>query len=416
VEQSLVQRDLDAQGRLRFSMLETLREFALERLQESGEMAAVQERHTRCYVALAEEAIHYSVTDEAPYWLDLLDNEIENLRAALEWSLSAGGEVELGARLANDLFWFWYLRGHIVEGQSWYRRFIQSNVEKNTAAYAGVLTGAGVMANWLGDQAAARRLLDESIPFLRKVGDRQELAQALMNRGIIAINEGREDVARPDLEEALEAFRALGQRFFSAVCLMHLANVVMTQGQPETARRLLAETAAIARSIGDRWLLPAAISSQGEIARFQGDYNRAGGFYDESGALFHEINARGDLARTMHNQAYVALRRGDIRLADSLFRQSLDLYRQLGIQRGIAECLAGLADVNATQGKLMPAARLLGFAQAMIGSLGMDWWPADRREIETARANLQHALGEELFTVQEAAGRSQKLEEVLGGL
>ncbi len=416
VEQSLLQRDLDAQGRLRFSMLETLREYALERLQESGEMAAVQERHARCYLSLAEEAIRYSVTDDAPYWLDRLDTEIENLRAALEWSLSASGMVELGARLANDLFWFWYLRGHIIEGQAWYQRFIQSNVEKNTAAYAGVLTGAGVMANWLGDQVAARRLLDESIPFLREVGDRQELAQALMNRGIIAINEGREDEARPDLEEALAAFRALGQRFFTAVCLMHLANIVMAQGQPEAARRLLAETAAIARSIGDRWLLPSAISNQGEIARFQGDYSRAGGYYDESGALFHEINARGDMARILHNQAYVALRRGDVRLADSLFRQSLDIYRQLGIQRGIAECLAGLADVNAAQGRIMPAARMLGFAQTMIVSLGMDWWPADRREIEQARANLQKTLGDDLFNVQEAAGRSQKLEDVLEGL
>jgi len=237
-----------------------------------------------------------------------------------------------------------------------------------------------------------------------------------MNRGIIALNEGREDEARPALEEALAIFRALNQRFFTAVCLMHLANVLVVQRQPERARRLLAETAAIARSIGDRWLLPSAISNQGEIARFQGDYSRAGEFYDESGAMFHEINARGDLARTIHNQAYVALRRGDARLADNLFRQSLDLYRQLGIQRGIAECLAGLADIFAAQGRLMPAARLLGFAQAFIASLGMDWWPADRREVEQARASLQKALGDELFTVQEAAGRSEKLEEVLGSL
>ncbi len=416
VDHSLVQRELDEQGSLRFTMLETLREYAWERLQESGEIAAIQERHARCYLALAEEAIRYSVTDDAPLWLDRLDAEIENLRAALEWSLSAPENVELGARLANDLFWFWYLRGHIVEGQAWYQRFIQSGVAKDTAAYAGVLTGAGVMANWLGDQAAARRLLDESIPFLRGAGDRQELAQALMNRGIIALNEGREDEARPDLEEALAIFRELNQRFFTAVCLMHLANVLVVQRQPERARRLLAETAAIARSIGDRWLLPSAISNQGEIARFQGDYSRAGEFYDESGAMFHEINARGDLARTIHNQAYVALRRGDARLADNLFRQSLDLYRQLGIQRGIAECLAGLADIFAAQGRLMPAARLLGFAQAFIASLGMDWWPADRREVEQARASLQKALGDELFTVQEAAGRSEKLEEVLGSL
>ncbi len=413
VEQSLVQRELDAQGTLRFTMLGTLREYAQEQLQASGEMAVFQERHTRCYLALAEEAIRYSVTDEAPLWLDRLDTEIENLRAALEWSLSAEGGVETGARLANDLFWFWYLRGHIVEGQAWYQRFIQSDIEKNSAVYAGVLTGAGVMANWLGDQATARRLLDESIPFLRGAGDRQELAQALLNRGIIAINEGRLEDARPDLEEALALFRELGERFFGGVCLLHLANVVMVQGQPERARRLLAETAAIARSIGDRWLLPSAIGSQGEIARYQGDYNRAGEFYDESGALFHAIHARGDLARILHNQAYVALRRGDTHLADSLFRQSLDLYRQLGIRRGIAECLAGLADVSAAQGRLMPAARLLGFAQAMIGSLGMDWLPADRREVEQARASLQKMLGDDLFTVQEAAGRSQKLEEVL---
>ncbi len=416
VEQSLLQRALDDQGALRFSLLETLREYALERLEENGERAALQERHARTYLALAEQAIRYSTTDDAPLWLDRLEGEIENLRAALEWSLSPGGSVELGARLANDLFWFWYLRGHILEGQAWYQRFIQSGTAQNTPAYAGVLTGAGVMANWLGDPTAARRLLDESIPFLRRAGDRQELSQALMNRGMIALNEGRETEALPDLEEALELFRALGQRFFSAVCLMHLANGIMTQGQPERARRLLAETAAIARTIGDHWLLPAAISSQGEIARFQGDYNRAGELYDESGALFHRINAQGDLARTLHNQAYVALRRGDTRLAESLFRQSMGLYRQLGIQRGMAECLAGLADVLAVQGRIMPAARLLGFAQAFIASLNMDWWPADRREIEQSRAYLQKTLGDELFTVQVASGSGQQLEEVLRDL
>jgi tetratricopeptide (TPR) repeat protein len=245
------------------------------------------------------------------------------------------------------------------------------------------------------------------------MGDRQELALALLNRGLVALDEGRAEDSRADLEKALALFRDLDQRYFTGLCLIYLAGAGLALNHPDTARKQLAETAAIARTIGNRWLLPAAINSQGEVARFQDDYSRAGEYYDESGALFHEINARGGLARIYHSQAYVALERGDARLANSLFRQGLDLYQQLGIRRGAAECLAGLAGVDAAQGRLMAAARLLGFSQALMASLGMQWSPADQREIERLRVGLQNTLGEELFNLEETAGRSQRMEEVI---
>ncbi len=174
-----------------------------------------------------------------------------------------------------------------------------------------------------------------------------------------------------------------------------------------------AEVTSAARGADDRWLLATALNSLGEIARWQGDYSRAGGYYDDSGALFHEISAHSDLARILHNQATIALQRGDTRLASSLFHQGLEIYRQASMARGTAECLAGLAGVKAAQGRLMPAARLFGFAQALIEELGQCWSPADQKEIDRARGTLQITLGEALFSLEETAGRSQKLENVL---
>jgi tetratricopeptide (TPR) repeat protein len=413
VEKGLLRRELDVDGRLRFEMPDTLRDFAVERLSESGEMAVLQERHARCYMDLAKNIAGRGPTaGPSSQWPDF-EIEIENLRAALNWSLATPGMLELGAGLANNLFWFWYQRRHLIEAQTWLQRLLLAGVDKSSPTYAAVLAGAGMAADWLGDPSAARCQLDESIPLLHPGDDCLRLAMALLNRGIIAINAGRAEDARPDLEEGLRLFRKLNDRFFGAVCLMHQAEVALAEHYPEEARRLLAETTSIARSIGDPWLLAAAINEQGEVARFQGDYSHAGGYYDESGTLFNEINARGDLARVIHNQAYVALRRGDARLAGSLFHQSMEIYHELGIQRGMTECLAGMAGVDAAQEKLMPAARLLGFAQAQIEQLGMDWLPADQLEIERARTSLQKALGVELFNIQESAGRKQKLEDVL---
>jgi predicted ATPase/Tfp pilus assembly protein PilF len=419
VNQNWLRRELDVEGKLRFTMPDTLREFAMERLDDSSEKAILQERHARYYRELASEILH----GQSPLGLERLEFEIENLRAAMEWSMAIPGAVDFGVRLANDLFSFWSLHGHLVEAQYWLGRMIEANAEQSSVEqtfgqqragdYAGMLAGAGIVAGWLGDPSAASRLLDESIPLLRRTNDRQRLAQALMNLGVLALSTGLTENARPALEEALRIFRDLNDRSASAVCLMRLGEVAMAEHRPEEARRLLAETTSIARGIGDAWLLPTAINIQGDIARLQGEYNRAGGYYDESGALFHQINARGELARVFHNQAYVALRRGDTRLAGSLFRQSLETCHALGIQRGTAECLAGLAGVEAAQGKFMPAARLIGFAQAFLEQLGMQWQPADHREIELTRASLQQTLGEELFGLEESAGRKQYLANVL---
>jgi predicted ATPase/Tfp pilus assembly protein PilF len=414
LDNSLLRRQPGPGDEPRFHMLEMIREYALERLAETGEEAELRRRHAHFYAALAEAAGALVFSSESEAWLDRLEADYSNLRATLDWFYDEPAEASTGWRVITNLNWLWYRRGYLNEGRQQYARSLAAPPFSGSAYERGALAAsAGVIAMWQSDYEAAASLMDEGLPQLRAGADRLLLGMALFTRGVLAVNQGDNPVARQVLEEARQVVEQVGQRWFLAMILLHLGNVALDEDDVPAARRLLEESLALGAVVGDRWIIASAINNFGEIARYQGDYEQAGRYYRESQELFQQLGSAPDIARAHHSDGYIALWQGDTARARTLFEQGLALYQQLGLKRGVAECAAGLAAVLAGEDDHDQAARLFAAAQSRFAGLGAGVWPADRREHERRLAQLRAALGKDALIAASTRGQQTPLESLL---
>ena len=415
VYNSLLRPEQEGGGQPRFSMLETIREYALQRLEESGDFEAFREHHARYYAGMiTNKGWSRLFSAEATRWLDWLEDEHDNIRAALTWSQTTPEGLEFGPTFIDNLTWYWYRRGYFEEGRTWCERVLASAAARgDTPERAMALMGSGMMAMWQGDLKTAFAKADESLAIWQQLEDERGLPIALMWNGIVLINMGVDKAAHPVLKQAQGSFRESGDSYFYAVTLVHLGNVALGLGDPAEARVWLDEAHALSREIGENWVISFALNNLGEVARVQGDYDQAGAYYAESEALLRAMGDHGDLARLVHNLGHVAQHQGDTEQAEAQFRESLAMFRKLGNQRGIAECLTALAGLWAEQGHAQRAAQLLGAAQAILDAAGAAWWPADRVEVKHSLAAIQAALGEEALAAAWKAGEAMTLEEAI---
>jgi predicted ATPase len=414
-DSSLLVREQGVNGQVRFRMLETVREYALERLYESGELDAVRERHARYYAGLIINEIGFKLYSAgATFWLDWLKREHGNVLATLAWTQASPRGLELGPRLIYWLTWFWYRHGYFNEGRTWCERVLASPVvQEATKGRAMALEASALMAMWQGDLHVAVVRGAESLAIWRRLEDRQSLSLGLMNNGVILINMGRDEAAYPLLKEALHLFRESGVGYFQAITLVHLANVALGLGKLDQANAWLDEAYPLSQETGDDWIISFALNNKGEVARVQGDDEQARAYYEESQARLSAAGDKGDLARLIHSLGYVAQHQGDYAQAQAQFRESLAMFRKLGNKRGIAECLAGLAGLAAEHGRVAWAAQMLAAAVALLSASGAAWWPADRVEFERNRRSLQSALEQEAFASVWSAGVAMTLEQAL---
>lgn len=414
VNNSLLRREEDA-GQARFRMLETIRAYALERLRERGDLDALRRQHARYYAGkIIDETWEKLFSRDAAGWLDWIEDEHDNVRAALAWSQDTPEGLELGPPLIENLTWFWYRRGYISEGRTWAERVLASPAAaEGTAGRAVVLQDGALLAMWQGDLNTALDMAEESLAIWRRLENTYGLAVALMNGGTVLINMGDDEAAHPLLKQAQALFKELGDSYFYGVTLVHLGNVALGLGELAEARSWLDEAHALSRQIDENWLIAFAFNNLGEVARVEGDYERAHQCYTESEALLRAAGDKGDLARLVHNLGYVAQHEGDDAQAEAQFRESLAMFKQLGNKRGIAECLAGLAGLGAAQERPRWAAQLLWAAEALLTESGAAWWPADRVEFARNRAAIQSTLDEDTFAAAWAAGQTMTLEQAI---
>jgi predicted ATPase/class 3 adenylate cyclase len=406
VDKSLLRQEEHGDEEARFVMLETIREYGLECLEVSGATEAVRARHAQYFVGVAEAAEPRLTTAEQGMSLQRLEMEHDNLRAAVAWAL-ARGEGEVALRLAGALAWFWNLRGYLSEGRSWlddalstanWEARVREGPELSPlpdvshAAVARGLLGAGALALYHGDYAAARERLSECLAVRLQEGDRAGAAYPRMFLGSLARMQGDYPAAQAQLDESARAFREAGDRWGLAMSLTVLGVVTRVRENHAAARALLEESLALWRQLGDRWGLAKALNSLGEVARSQGDYDSARHFYAESRTLSRELGARWEIAGSLHNLGHVALHEGDLRQAAALFREGLALYQELGSRPFIAHCVGGLAGVAAHGGESERAARLFGATAALLADAGAVMEPVDRweweRNLRVARAAL----------------------------
>jgi tetratricopeptide (TPR) repeat protein len=372
VDQGLVQRLPPAGGVARFGMLETVREFALERLVAADEADEAARAHALYWLALSEEAEPRLRGPEQQDWMDRLARDHDNFRAALGWA-DAAGEATLGLRLAGALEWFWYIRGHFGEGRLWLERFLAQGPQAPLAVRAKALQGAAGLATMLGDGPSVRSRYEEAIALYQELGDWFEYARALHNLGSWIYQwEGDYDTSRTLFEEALTIGRRHGgpERLIG-FCLSHLGYIAYLQGDNVTARGLLEESLAVQRPGPDKYGIGMVLSQLGRVARAEGD-------------------AAG---------------------ARALQAEALTMRREFVGPWGVALPLAGIAEL-ALDGHPATTARLLGVLDAMDalrGDLPMHLQAARAAMADAAR----RALGDAEFEAARAAGRSLPLEQAV---
>ncbi len=349
VNRSLVVMDESPDGAVRYRLLESVRQHAAEQLRAQGEESATRDRHLSYFLALAEKAEPQLSGPQQGTWLDKLEHEHDNLRAAMAWSRENRAR-ERGLRLGGALWRFWILRGYLSEGRRQLDALLGEHEAEPTAARATALMGAGVLAYKQGDNERATALLEESVALHRQVGGTAGIAAALGNLGVLVWEQG-EYVRGADLfAEALALRRELGDKRGIATMLNNLGGVAYEQAEYVRAAALYEECLALLRDLGDSLGIATALHNLGSVAHFQGAYGRATVLHEEGLARRRELSDRWGVASSLLNLGKVVLDQGDHSRAAALSEESLALYRELGDKGGIANSLNSLGSVAYTLG------------------------------------------------------------------
>lgn len=403
---------------IRFGMLETLREFAWEHL-DMAERDAVRQRHLALFLMLAETAAPHLKGPEQTAWLEQLETEHDNLRAALQYSIEPERSTlsslnEAGLRLANALCRFWEVRGHYAEGRGWLEAALaQPETQKRTPARALALRGAGLLAEKQGDYAAARTLCEESLAIERELGNRQGVAYSLNNLGIVAKKQGDYAAARALYEESLAMHRERGDQWAIAGALNNLGNVAQEQGDYAAARTLYEEALILNRTIGNRAWEAQSLNGLGNVAADQGDHAAARALYAEGLAIRRELGDKQGIAYSLNSLAALAREQGDSAQSRACLAECLTLCRELGNQYLAALALENLAALVHARQRFERAACLYGVATTLRESIGAALPPQNRKEVDPALSALRAALGEAAFATAFAAGRALGWEQAI---
>jgi predicted ATPase len=343
-------------GEMRYQLLETVRQYGWEKLEESGEAKAIRQAHMNFFLTWSEEIgpkiePKIKTADRRP-WVERLEIEHDNLRAALRWAVDTG-EAERSLRPAGALFWFWRMRGYLSEGRGWFERAL-TQVPAQTAARAKALYYAGNLAWNQGDYPVACSQLQESVEIWRKLeGRRDSLAHALWLLGLIMQARGEPALARSLAEESVEIFRAIGGDDFGlSMSLAILGIIVLNQEEYALATSLLEESAAVARKMGEDWFLSLPLRYLGAVAFRRGDYDRAAALHKESLIVLRESGEKWYISRSIECLASVKAMRGDHAWAARLFgageaqREATEAsqvpFYMVDYDRGVAAAQTGL--------------------------------------------------------------------------
>ena len=422
VDKSLLREVGRDDGEPRFAMLETVREYALERLEASGEAADMGRRHAEYYLALAEAADLKLHSPEQGIWLTRLEQDHDNLRTALTWSDIEAGDTGSTAdawlRLAGALSWFWYVHGHLSEGRQWLERAIAAGggsapAAASRSARAKALTGAGWLAWRQDDHERAAVLLEEALVLAEELGDRGQVALALDGLGLVA--QSRADYARAAalLEESLQRRRELDDHWGIAWSLHRLGMVAYYQGDYGQAVALCEESVALCRALSDKSGIASSLIPLALVAWRQGHAARATALCEDIHALSRELGDKVGLAYSLRILGSVLCEQGDHTQARAVFERSLALWQDVGDRWGIASCLQGLAGVAQGEGRPEGAARISGAAEALRVAIGTPLSPTEQAGREQDLDGIRAELGASAFAAAWAQGRAMPLEQAV---
>jgi non-specific serine/threonine protein kinase len=418
VDQSLVLATSDEAGDRRYKLLETVRAYGLERLQESGEVALMRKRLTAWVLARAEEAGRSLRGPNQAEWLRWAEREHDNIRSALDWCISTG-DADRALQIAGALWWSWLLHGRWTEGHDWLERALNMpGAEARTLSRGRALHGAGATAGLRGQYTLAQAHIDECDAIARELDDLTLLLESHSSQALLFQQQGNSEAAQPHVQAMLDLARRLGRPWYEARAAEFVATRALRHGDLSSAAAELERALTHARAAGDAWNVAMLLGQLGDVERMRGTHPRAAPLYQESIRLFRELGLREDPSRT-HNLAYVALAEGRVGRASELFAQALRGFRRAGDQRGIAESVIGLGCVRSAERRPVEAARLFGAADGALDLLGAVVWPSNRADYQhwerIARAAAGAHAWQDAWTSGRTLGVDLVINDVLSG-
>ena len=455
LDKSLLQQTEQEGEDVSLLMLETIREYGLEALANSGEEEITRQAHAAYYLALAEKAEPEFCGAEQARWLQRLEHEHDNLRAALNWSLTQGRarhRMEMALRLGGALRRFWLVHAHIGEGRTFLDQALAESGEVSPAVRAKALMTAANLAVGQNDYDRTQTLCQESLALFRELNDQPGIAFSLYLLGAVSWTRGDPTTGYSLLRQALALFREGGikdhiawslyllglfdgiqgeyARAYSlfeeslalhrqmqhkrgiAFSLIHMAQLLfVSQTDQSAVDSLLEEGFALARELGDKDSTAYSTMLQGQIALSRGDTESARTLLERSSKLYREVGSQHGIAESLSQLARVVATQGDNSLAYALYVESLAIARELRHPGLIASCLEGLAQVMAAQARIFWAARLWGAAEALRASASLPRPPVEQPVHERSVATARHQLGEKAFAAAWLQGRSMTPEQ-----
>ncbi len=372
VAKSLLTQTGGEEGGARFSMLKTLREYGLEKLDDTGEGTEVGDRHAAFFVALAEEGSPRLRGPEQAKWLDIFTLEHDNARTALRWAAAQGDHV-LELRLLAALAPYWEIRAHLSEGQRWLEDALARASDAPLALRARCLEGAGILARGQGEFKRATYLIEQAIELYRSLDDPAALAGAIKSLG----------------------------------------NVASDRADYATARRLYEESLEIKIQVGDERGIAEAHNNLGVLARLDGDLEASVGYYDKALSFFRAWGDKLAMARVLMNLGEVKMEQDEFGAAKGFIRGSLVLCREIGAHWDIADLLDIMASITDGFGRATDAAQLFGAASGLRDLLGAPLPPGERAAYERRVDRVRRGLPEDRFEAAWAEGRALTLDEAV---
>ncbi len=416
VDKSLVLVDQPEHGGTRYRLLETIRQYAHEKLVAFGEEEEVKNLHLDFFLQWAENAASLLGGAEQLHGLELFEAEHDNLRAALAWCKAMDRQQDSALRLVVACSRFWRLRGYLSEGRAHISAALaRAHSMQKTELYARALYWNAALAYLQSDYPATRRLGEESLTVWQEMNARRHagLADTLDLLGELATEEGNYTAAPGLFEQALEIYRTLEDSRGVGDMLMQLAWAHMRMGRYDQVALYMEEALTIFRQIGNASGIGFALSGLGELAIRQGSYERALHLLEESMAIRKQHGHKWGVGTVLGSLGWVALRRGKFQQMRDLLRESLSIRLEISDRGGIAWCLEKLAEAKYEQSQFQDATKIFGQAEALRAPIGSVIDPADQPEYHRMITELRSALGEEVFSALWAGGKAMSLDEIM---
>ncbi|HEX2915506.1 MAG TPA: tetratricopeptide repeat protein [Chloroflexia bacterium] len=446
---SLIYQELSAPGEARFSMLETIREFAAEQLTVSEKLERLKANHAGYYVELAEKAAEELIGPEQLNWLKRLEQEHHNFRAALGWAFacSNGGEdfpnrknvtlsqtplskgealskenIILGLRLCQALWRFWQIRGYLKEGKRWLttgletvEKYLDGNElpEDLLPLRANACNSAAMLARDTGDYRSALEFLEESLKGQRQLGNKTGIAGVLNTLGSVLATQGNYQRALEIHQESLQLRQELNDNRGVAISSCSMAAIRSAQGEFLEAKTLYEQARSILEELGDLRTMAQLYNNYGEVLHSLQEYSAANTYFEKSLIVRQELGDKIGAAQTYVSLGGLNCTNGFYGSALNFFSQALKLLVETGDNRYLAICLEGLATVNYHLGTVDLAARLTGAAEALREKIGAPLEPIELLPYEDLLKEIQLKLAPEDYRAFRAEGHDLPLEQTI---